>query len=96
MAETIDAVRLSAQLNPKVIDGRVYVDLDALVATLFIACEASAEYAATTRDVALGLMTLGQTHAVQALDDVLGHLQAAHGLEVTGTPQGPQKGTESL
>lgn len=85
-------VNLVKQLDPKVIDGRIYVDLDALLDVLFKSCELSAQKASEAQDIPLGVMVTGQTVLVQALDDALGAFQAEHGLEVTGTPQRPAEG----
>ncbi len=82
------ALNLTAQLNPKVIDGRVYIDLDSLCEVLFTHCTTASQLANDMGDPMLGLMVVGQTHLTQALDDVLGAEQAKHGLDVTGTPQG--------
>lgn len=85
-------LNLTAQLNPKVIDGRVYVDLDSLCDVLFAHCTTASTLANDMGDPMLGLMVMGQTVLTQALDDVLGAVQASNGLEVTGTPQKPADG----
>ncbi|AVD99396.1 hypothetical protein SEA_BILLNYE_225 [Streptomyces phage BillNye] len=85
-------LNLTAQLNPKVVDGKVYFDLDALCEVLFSHCTEMSQLANDLRDPMLGLMVMGQTVLAQALDDVLGAEQAKHGLEVTGTPQRPADG----
>jgi hypothetical protein len=85
----MEALNLTAQLNPKVIDGRVYVDLDSLCETLFNHCTTASQLANDLGDPMLGLMVMGQTVLAQALDDALGAEQAQHGLEVTGTPSKP-------
>jgi hypothetical protein len=88
----MEALNLTAQLDPKVEDGRVYVDLDALCEILFNHCTTASQLANDMGDPMLGLMVMGQTVLTQALDDVLGAVQAKHGLEVTGTPQRPADG----
>lgn len=88
----MEALNLTAQLNPKVIDGKVYFDLDALCEVLFQHCTRASQAANDLGDPLLGLMVMGQTVLAQALDDALGAVQAEHGLEVTGTPSKPADG----
>lgn len=85
----MEALNLTAQLNPTVIDGKVYIDLDSLCEVLFTHCTSASELANVTGDPLMGIMVMGQTVLAQALDDALGAVQAQHGLEVTGTPQKP-------
>jgi hypothetical protein len=92
----MEALNLTAQLNPKVIDGRVYVDLDALCEVLFQHCTTASQLANDSADPMLGLMVMGQTVLAQALDDALGAEQAKHGLEVTGTPSRASDGRTAV
>ncbi len=88
----MEPMNLTAQINPKVIDGKVYIDLDALCDVLFSHCTTTSQLANDLGDPMLGLMVMGQTVLTQALDDTLGAVQASNGLEVTGTPQRPADG----
>lgn len=56
---------LTKQLNPKVIDGRIYVDFEALILALFTAAEVSSKMARDLHDPALGVMALGQTQTAE-------------------------------
>lgn len=58
---------LTKQLNPKVIDGRIYVDFEALIIALFTAAEAASKVARDLHDPALGVMALGQTQTAEVL-----------------------------
>jgi hypothetical protein len=88
----MELLNLTAQLNPKVIDDKVYIDLDALCEVLFTHCTSASQLANDMGDPMLGLMVMGQTVLAQALDDALGAVQASNGLEVTGSPQRPADG----
>lgn len=64
-------LNLTRQLNPKVIDGRVYIDFEALILALFTAAESSGKIARDLHDPALGIMALGQTQTAEVLRNTL-------------------------
>lgn len=61
----------SKALETKVIDGKVYVDLEHLVQLIFDISNESSVAATQMRDPALGVMTLGVATLGQALDGAL-------------------------
>ncbi|QIN94196.1 hypothetical protein PP459_gp037 [Streptomyces phage Wakanda] len=77
----MEYVKLTKQLNPKVIDGRVYVDFDALIEALFKSAEASSQMARDLHDPALGLMAMGQTATAQVLESSLYEIQRENDIE---------------
>lgn len=78
----------SKALETKVIDGRVYVDLEQLTQLIFDIANQSAIAAAQMRDPALGVMTLGVSHIGKALDGALELKREAAGLSDDHKPCG--------
>lgn len=70
----------NANLRTKVIDGRIYVDMEQLVELIFDISNQSAVAATEMRDPALGVMTLGVAELGKALDGALEAKQGAAGL----------------
>jgi hypothetical protein len=70
-----DYLNLTKQLNPRVIDGRIYVDFDALIDALFKSAETSSKMARDLHDPTLGLMAMGQTATAQVLENTLTEMQ---------------------
>lgn len=73
-------------LETKVIDGRVYVDLDHLVQLIFDISNESSVAATQMRDPALGVMTLGVATVGQALEGALEARKEAAGLTAKTEP----------
>ncbi|UUG69513.1 hypothetical protein SEA_SHAM_212 [Streptomyces phage Sham] len=67
-------------LETKVIDGKVFVDLEHLVQLIFDIANESSIAATQTRDPALGVMTVGVATLGQALDGALEARKDAAGL----------------
>ncbi|QWT30082.1 hypothetical protein SEA_TUNATARTARE_220 [Streptomyces phage TunaTartare] len=67
-------------LETKVIDGKVFVDLEHLVQLIFDISNESSIAATQTRDPALGVMTVGVATLGQALDAALEARKEAAGL----------------
>jgi hypothetical protein len=70
----------SKALETKVIDGKVYVDLEHLVQLIFDISNESSVVATQLRDPALGIMTLGVSSIGKALDGALALQKESAGL----------------
>lgn len=68
-------------LRTKVIDGRVFVDLEQLVELIFDVSTQTSLVATNTNDPALGIMTLGVSHIGQGLEGALTLQKKAYGLD---------------
>jgi hypothetical protein len=87
----------SKALRTRVIDGRVFVDLEQLVELIFDVSTQTSLVATNTSDPALGIMTLGVSHLGQALEGTLTLQKQAHGLGVQPTDSsGSQSDTGSV
>lgn len=80
---------LTKQLNSKVIDDKIYIDLEGLLETMFSICTEANIVATKTLDPSLGVMTQGMVHMCRALEAVLAAKQDESGLPVTGQPLKP-------
>ncbi|AZU97265.1 hypothetical protein SEA_EMMA1919_223 [Streptomyces phage Emma1919] len=76
----MENMALPKALRTKVVDGRVYFDLEQLLEIMYDVCNKTSVLATELRDPALATMTLGVANMCKALDDVLTVQKAAHGL----------------
>ncbi|WNN94779.1 hypothetical protein SEA_PHREDRICK_225 [Streptomyces phage Phredrick] len=76
----MENMALPKALRTKVVDGRVYFDLEQLLEIMYDVCNKTSVLATQLMDPALGTMTLGVANMCKALDDVLTVHKAAHGL----------------
>lgn len=70
----------SKALGTRVIDGKVFVDLERLVELVFDISNATSQVATRNHDASLGVMTLGVAHVGKALEAALEAQKDAAGL----------------
>lgn len=90
-------LNVSKALGTKLVDGRVYFDLEQLLAIMYDSVNAMAELATKTQDPVLGTMNLGVANMCKALDSALTLKKESYGIWGDPRPCGSsQPHTEHL
>lgn len=87
----MEMLNVSKTLGTKVVDGRVYFDLEQLLSIMYDSCNEMAVLATETRDPVLGTMNLGVANMCKALDAVLSLKKEAYGIWDDPRPCGSSK-----
>ncbi|WMI33825.1 hypothetical protein SEA_PATELGO_223 [Streptomyces phage Patelgo] len=93
----MEMLNVSKVLGTKLVDGRVYFDLEQLLSIMYDSVNSMAELATKIHDPVLGTMNLGVANMCKALDSVLTLQKEAHGVWDQPKPcGGTQPHTEHL
>lgn len=76
----MEMLNVSKTLGTKLVDGRVYFDLEQLLGIMYDSVNSMAELSTKTRDPVLATMNLGVANMCKALDSVLTLQKEAHGV----------------
>lgn len=76
---------LTKQMKAENVNGKVYIDLELLLETMFEACNTGNQVATDSKDPVLGIMVTGMITLCKNLEEVLAAHQRAMGIPVTGT-----------